>query len=165
MIKIRLQIEPKNNKNFKWIFKFFYGWIAMTFDLHPQLEKDCITIGRLSLCRVLLMNDKQFPWFILVPETEGITEIYQLNTQQRNLLIEESSALAEQLTVFYKADKINIAAIGNLVPQLHVHHIVRYRTDKAWPAPVWGKFPAIAYSEQELTDIVNLITDGLGLVG
>jgi diadenosine tetraphosphate (Ap4A) HIT family hydrolase len=127
--------------------------MTMTFHLHPQLEKDCIAIGRLTLCRLLLMNDKQFPWFILVPEIEGITEIFQLNKQQRSLLIEESSYLAEQLKTLYKADKINIAAIGNLVPQLHVHHVVRYRSDKAWPAPVWGKFSAIPYSGQELTEL------------
>jgi diadenosine tetraphosphate (Ap4A) HIT family hydrolase len=137
--------------------------MAMTFNLHPQLERDCITIGRLTLCRLLLMNDKQFPWFILVPEIEGITEIFQLDKQQQGLLIEESSFLAEQLNTLYKADKINIAAIGNLVPQLHVHHVVRYRSDKAWPVPVWGKFTTIPYSEQELADIKNLMTDALDL--
>lgn len=111
------------------------------------------------------MNDSQFPWFILVPEVEGIAEIYQLDKQQQGLLIEESSFLAERLNELYKPDKLNIAAIGNLVPQLHVHHVVRYRTDKAWPAPVWGKLPAIAYSEQELADTLSLIADECGLVG
>jgi diadenosine tetraphosphate (Ap4A) HIT family hydrolase len=135
----------------------------MIFQLHPQLEKDCISIGKLSLSRLLLMNDNQFPWLILVPEIEGITEIYQLNKTQRSLLVEESCTLAERLTMLYQADKINIAAVGNLVPQLHVHHVVRYRTDKAWPAPVWGKFSAVAYSEQGLIDTVSLITNALDL--
>lgn len=130
----------------------------MTFHLHPQLEKDCISIGRLGLSRVLLMNDNQFPWLILVPEIDGITEIYQLNKQQRGLLIEESSYVAEQLKTLYKADKINIAAIGNVVPQLHVHHIVRYCSDKAWPAPVWGKFPGVPYSEEELAATIKSVT-------
>jgi diadenosine tetraphosphate (Ap4A) HIT family hydrolase len=134
----------------------------MTFSLHPQLAKDCISIKKLELCRLLLMNDSQFPWFILVPEIEGITEIFQLNQQQRGVLIEESSLLAECLCTAYKADKINVAAIGNLVPQLHVHHVVRYKSDKAWPAPIWGKFPAVAYTEDEITETVNLITTGLG---
>ena len=116
----------------------------MTFHLHPQLNADCIKIGKLALSRLLLMNDSQFPWFILVPEIAGVTEIYQLNKAQRSLLIEESSALAELLATLYKADKINIAAIGNVVPQLHVHHVVRYKHDKAWPAPVWGKFPVVS---------------------
>jgi diadenosine tetraphosphate (Ap4A) HIT family hydrolase len=136
----------------------------MTFQLHPQLEKDCITIGKLSLSRLLLMNDSQFPWFILVPEVESIAEIFQLNKQQQGILIEESSTLAERLNMLYKADKINIAAIGNLVPQLHVHHVVRYSTDKAWPAPIWGKLPAIPYSAQELTDTISLVIDALGIV-
>lgn len=135
----------------------------MAFHLHPQLKKDCISIGRLALCRLLLMNDKQFPWFILVPEIEGITEIFQLNKQQRGLLIDESSYLAERLKTLYKAEKINIAAIGNLVPQLHVHHVVRYKSDKAWPTPVWGKFSAIPYSRQELTNTISLISDTLGV--
>ncbi len=135
----------------------------MTFQLHPQLEKDCVPIGKFDLCRLLLMNDSQFPWFILVPEVAEITEIYQLTTEQRKLLIEESSFLAKTLQATCQADKLNIAAIGNLVPQLHVHHIVRYRNDKAWPAPVWGKFPAIPYSSLALTETVTLITNALGL--
>jgi diadenosine tetraphosphate (Ap4A) HIT family hydrolase len=135
----------------------------MAFQLHQQLEKDCIQIGRLTLCRLLLMNDSQFPWFILVPEVKGITEIFQLNKEQQNLLVEESSMLAERLTTLYKADKINIAAIGNLVPQLHIHHVVRYHSDIAWPAPVWGKFSAIPYSTQDLENTSQLITDNLGL--
>ncbi len=133
----------------------------MPFHLHPQLQKDCIYIGKLVLCRLLLMNDSQFPWFVLAPEIAGITEIYQLNKQQQRLLIEESSFLAERLSELYRPDKLNIAAIGNLVPQLHIHHVVRYRTDKAWPAPVWGKFPAVAYSEQEITDITRLVKNAL----
>jgi diadenosine tetraphosphate (Ap4A) HIT family hydrolase len=133
----------------------------MTFHLHPQLEKDCITIGRMTLSRLLLMNDNQFPWFILVPEIEGITEIFQLTKEQRGLLIEESSHLTGQLKTLYKADKINIAAIGNLVPQLHVHHVVRYHTDRAWPAPVWGKFSAVRYSDQEITDTISLVLNAL----
>ncbi len=134
----------------------------MTFQLHPQLTQDCVEIGKFDLCRLLLMNDSQFPWFILVPEVADITEIYQLTAEQRKLLVEESSFLAKTLHTTYKADKLNIAAIGNLVPQLHVHHVVRYRTDKAWPAPVWGKFPAVAYTQEELTSTVSLITNALG---
>ncbi len=135
----------------------------MTFQLHQQLQKDCISLGRLSLCRLLLMNDKQFPWFILVPEIDGITEIFQLNNAQRGILIEESCYLAENLNSIYKADKLNIAAIGNVVPQLHIHHVVRYRTDKAWPTPVWGKFAAVPYSEEELASLISLITRTINL--
>lgn len=135
----------------------------MTFLLHKQLQNDCITLGKLDLCRVLLMNDNQFPWFILVPEVTDIMEIYQLNRAQRGLLMEESCMLAVKLQAIYSADKINIAAIGNIVPQLHVHHVVRFRDDKAWPAPVWGKLPAIAYAPQDLEFTVSQITGALNL--
>jgi diadenosine tetraphosphate (Ap4A) HIT family hydrolase len=124
----------------------------MIFQLHPRLEQDCITIGRFELCRLLMMNDSQFPWFILVPERADLQEIYQLNKADRQLLTEESSYLAENLAMLYQADKMNIAAIGNMVPQLHIHHIVRYKSDKAWPAPVWGKFDAVPYTGQQITD-------------
>lgn len=124
----------------------------MSFCLHPRLELDCISLGRFELCRLLMMNDRQYPWFILVPERADMQEIYQLSKTDRHLLSEESNYLAENLAVLYNADKMNIAAIGNLVPQLHIHHVVRYQTDLAWPAPIWGKYPAVPYSEQQLAN-------------
>ena len=126
--------------------------MTTTFQLHERLQLDCISIGRFDLCQILMMNDSQFPWFILVPEKAGIREIYQLSKAERHTLAEESSYLAENLAILYKADKVNIAAIGNLVPQLHIHHIVRYQTDKAWPAPIWGKFAAIPYTQLQILD-------------
>ena len=131
------------------------------FQLHPRLQQDCICLGRFDLCQLLLMNDSQYPWFILVPERMGIKEIYQLTETERHTLSEESNYLAENLMSLFKGDKLNIAAIGNVVPQLHIHHIVRYQTDKAWPAPVWGKFTATPYRAEELTDIINHITTKL----
>lgn len=122
----------------------------MPFSLHPALKKDCIDLGQLDLCRVLLMNDQQFPWLILVPERENITEIYQLSINDQQQLMRESSYIAEQLARLYQADKINIAALGNIVPQLHIHHVVRYKTDKAWPAPIWGKLDPAPYSDIEI---------------
>jgi diadenosine tetraphosphate (Ap4A) HIT family hydrolase len=127
------------------------------FELHPRLKQDCIAIGRFELCQLLMMNDSQYPWFILVPEKADIKEVYQLSKSERNMLIEESSMLAENLALLYNADKMNIAAIGNLVPQLHIHHVVRYQTDIAWPAPIWGKFAAVPYSEQQITDNMALV--------
>ncbi|MDD5271315.1 MAG: HIT domain-containing protein [Methylovulum sp.] len=121
-----------------------------TFQLHPQLQQDCVVVGHFELCQLLLMNDSQYPWFILVPQVQGLRELYELSKGQQQLFMEESAYLAEQLAVLYQADKMNIAAIGNLVPQLHIHHIVRYQTDKAWPAPVWGKFAAIPYGPAQL---------------
>ncbi|MGR9101257.1 MAG: HIT domain-containing protein [Gammaproteobacteria bacterium] len=130
----------------------------MRFELHPRLSQDCIEAGRLRLCRVLLMNESQYPWFILVPERTGVSEIHHLNEPDRMQLMNESCFLAENLARIYRADKMNVAAIGNLVPQLHVHHVVRYRTDKAWPAPVWGKSDPAPYSEQEIARNLELLT-------
>mgnify|MGYP000058227356 FL=1 len=120
-----------------------------TFELHAQLKQDCFVIGQFELCQVLLLNDSQFPWFILVPQRENSREIYELPSEDQQLLIQESSYFSQQLATIFEADKLNVAAIGNIVPQLHIHHIVRYRTDKAWPAPVWGKFAATPYTAQQ----------------
>ncbi|MCX7085473.1 MAG: HIT domain-containing protein [Methylococcales bacterium] len=124
------------------------------FQLHPRLNADCVKLGRFELCQLLMMNDNQFPWFVLVPEVPDIKEIYQLSKTDRHRLSEESNYLAENLALLYKADKLNIAAIGNLVPQLHIHHIVRYQSDKAWPSPIWGKFEANHYTETQLTTTI-----------
>ncbi|MEQ1621617.1 MAG: HIT family protein [Methylococcales bacterium] len=133
----------------------------MSFSLHPRLQQDTISVGRFDLCRLLLINDSLYPWFILVPERAEITEIYQLNQTERSLLIDESCYLAENLAALYKADKMNVAAIGNMVPQLHIHHIVRYRTDAAWPGPVWGKFDAVPLSEQQISEQLLLVKQHL----
>lgn len=130
----------------------------MSFKLHPQLEKDCIVLGKFDLCQLLLMNDSQFPWFILVPQRENVEEIYQLTATEQITLIQESSYLAEKLATIFDADKLNIAAIGNIVSQLHLHHVVRYRNDKAWAAPIWGKFAAVPYSTQQLEDLKAKLT-------
>ena len=122
--------------------------------LHPQLKKDCFVIGRLPLCALLLMNDSNYPWFILVPQREGISEIHQLSEADQQQLMRESSQLAGAIEKEFGADKINIAALGNVVPQLHVHHVVRYKSDPAWPAPVWGKLSAKPYVAHEADDII-----------
>ena len=132
------------------------------FQLHPQLEKDCFVIGQLPLSTVLMMNDQQFPWFILVPMQKELTEIYQLAANDRQQLLTESCLLAETLQSLYQPDKLNIATIGNIVSQLHVHHIVRYRHDLAWPSPVWGKFPALTYSEVQAEAEISRIRSALG---
>jgi len=133
----------------------------MNFQLHPRLQQDCITIGRFELCRLLMMNDSQYPWFILVPEISNLTELYQLDKAQREMLMEESCYLAENLAELFQADKMNVANIGNMVAQLHIHHIVRYQTDNAWPAPVWGKFTAVPYTDIQMTERVHQVTTRL----
>ena len=129
-----------------------------TFQLHAQLKQDCFIVGQFELCLVLLLNDSQFPWFILVPQRENIREIFELQSEDQQLLIQESSYFSQQLATIFEAEKLNVAAIGNIVPQLHVHHIVRYQTDKAWPAPVWGKFAATPYTTQQRDSRISKVT-------
>ena len=133
------------------------------FELHPVLEKDSVLIARLRLCQVRLINDCTYPWVLLIPEREGLTEIHQLCAEDRTCLADESSFLSCTLAKLFHADKMNIAAIGNLVPQLHVHHVVRYQTDPAWPAPIWGKFPLKPYSATALEEITGKISVALQL--
>ena len=122
----------------------------MTFVLHPQLAKDCHRLGRFELCQLLLMNDAQYPWCILVPQRPKLREIYELDEAGQALLLRESVALGRALMAAFQGDKLNVAALGNLVPQLHLHHVVRHVGDPAWPAPVWGKLPPRAYTAEEL---------------
>lgn len=130
-------------------------------DLHPQLAKDCLPVGRFPLCRLLLMRDANYPWFILVPDREDITEIHHLDGADQLQLLHESSVLAAVLEQAFHADKLNVAALGNVVPQLHVHHIVRYHDDPAWPAPVWGRVPAQSYSDAALAGVMEKLRSGL----
>ena len=121
------------------------------FELHSQLANDCFVITDFPLSRLLLCNDSAFPWFILVPKVEGIEDVYQLDWQQQQQLLNESSMLSEVLMQEFDGDKMNVAALGNVVPQLHLHHIVRYKTDVCWPKPIWGQQPLTPYKNSELT--------------
>lgn len=127
-------------------------------DLHPQLAKDCIRLGRFPLCRLLLMNDRNFPWFILVPDRDGVREIYELEPNDRAQLMLESCLLSAFLMAEFDGDKLNVAALGNQVPQLHLHHIVRFESDPAWPGPVWGKVAPIARAAAEIEGIRETLT-------
>jgi len=109
------------------------------FVLHPQLEKDTLFVAELALCRVLLMNNKLFPWLILVPRVEGAREIIDFPAQAQHVLIDEIARVSHVMQALFAPDKLNVAALGNQVEQLHVHVIARYRSDVAWPHPVWGK--------------------------
>jgi diadenosine tetraphosphate (Ap4A) HIT family hydrolase len=122
--------------------------------LDPRLQQDCLEVGRFPLCRLLLMRDANYPWFILVPDREAVTEIHHLGEADRRQLLHESCSLSVALESAFHPDKLNVAAIGNLVPQLHIHHVVRFRDDAAWPAPVWGRAPPKAYSTAELAAVV-----------
>ena len=131
--------------------------------IHPQLKNDCLILGQLELCHLLLVLDANYPWFILVPDREDITEIHQLDEPDQQQLMRESVLLSRALEAAFSPDKLNIAALGNIVPQCHVHHIVRYRTDAAWPAPVWGRVPLKEYSEDALARVVDTMKQALSL--
>ena len=127
--------------------------IDLEFSLDSRLEADTITLGDFPLCRLLLMNDAQYPWFILVPRRAGVTEIYHLDEADQQQLTRESSVLAATLADCFSAQKMNVANLGNMVPQLHIHHIVRKSSDPAWPGPVWGAHPAVAYSNEQIEQV------------
>lgn len=121
-----------------------------TFELHPQLEADTIDVGALKLCRILLMNDASYRWLILVPAVAGVREIHQLTPGDQQQLMQEIAFVSRQLERLTNADKMNVAALGNMVPQLHVHVIARFENDPAWPGPIWGKVPATPYGDEHL---------------
>jgi diadenosine tetraphosphate (Ap4A) HIT family hydrolase len=129
--------------------------------VHPQLLRDCFRLGRFPLCHLLLMRDANYPWFIMVPDREDIREIYHLSEADQHQLLRESTILSRALEQAFTPDKLNIAALGNIVPQLHIHHIVRYKTDPAWPATVWGKLRARAYDDQSWAAMIAKIKAAL----
>ncbi len=119
------------------------------FKLHPQLAADTLEVISLSLSKVLLMNNATLPWVILVPQREGIREWYELEPRDQRELHAESMRLSAGLMREFNGDKLNTGALGNLVPQLHLHHVVRYESDPVWPSPVWGKLEAQPYTQEQ----------------
>lgn len=119
----------------------------MSFQLHLQLAADCLVVGDLPLSRLLLSLDANYPWFLLVPRVADVRELHHLSAEDQQQLLRESSALAAAMEQVLAPDKLNVAALGNVVSQLHVHHVARFRDDAAWPAPIWGRVPAIPYAE------------------
>ena len=126
------------------------------FILHSQLQKDTCPVGSLPLCHVLLMNNADYPWLILVPNKPNLREITDLDASQRATLTEEIASVMEVMETIYSPDKMNMAALGNMVPQLHLHVIARYKTDNAWPNPVWGQ-GGKTYSQQGLREHVEIL--------
>ena len=116
------------------------------FSLHPTLAADTVWLGDLTLSRVLLSRDSRYPWVILVPKRAGIREIYELEDEAA-LLLAESCAIAKLMQAAFMPDKLNIAAIGNVVDQLHIHHVARFHEDAAWPKPIWGLLPHKPYDD------------------
>jgi diadenosine tetraphosphate (Ap4A) HIT family hydrolase len=132
------------------------------FILHPQLAADTILVGEFPLCQVLLAKDGNFPWLILVPKINEISEFHDLTNEQQIQFLSESNAVSKLLKDGLSADKINIAALGNMVPQLHIHHVARFKEDACWPKPIWGQIPAIMRTEQQTLLLTTMISNKLG---
>ena len=132
------------------------------FALHPTLARDTVEVTRLSLCRVSLMKDRRFPWLILVPEREAVREIHELPPEERAELIEEIARASQVLQRLFHPDKLNVGALGNVVPQLHVHVVARFDGDPAWPGPVWGSGAAEAYPEEEIEELRERLAAAFG---
>lgn len=130
--------------------------------LDPRLADDTAPVIDLTLCEVRLMDDANHPWLVLVPKVAGATEIIDLAPEQRTRLSEEIDAAARALKSLFKPHKLNVAALGNLVPQLHVHVIARYTDDIAWPRPVWGAANARPYAPEDLVERVGALRAALG---
>jgi diadenosine tetraphosphate (Ap4A) HIT family hydrolase len=127
------------------------------WSLHPQLKKDTIDIGDLPLSRVLVIKDANYPWLLLVPRREETIEIIDLDEVEQAQLMTEISRVARALKEITKCDKLNIAALGNVVPQLHVHIISRRSSDVAWPRPVWGVAPPLPHDAAEVQHFISAL--------
>lgn len=132
------------------------------YELHPQLRKDTIAIGQFELSDVLLMNDERYPWVILVPRREQLREIYQLAEADQQQLLKESNFVSKVMAELFSAHKMNVAALGNIVEQLHLHHVARFTSDAAWPKPIWGVGETVPYSDVAAKAMLSQLKRALG---
>ena len=129
--------------------------LSPAWSLHPQLERDTTPLGDLPLSRVVVIDDANYPWLLLVPRRPGVIELIDLDEVERAQLMTEIALVSRALQEVTECDKLNVAALGNVVPQLHVHVVARRKTDKAWPKPVWGMVPAISHDAKELDRFID----------
>lgn len=127
------------------------------FTIDPRLEADSHPIADLGLCAVRLMKDANYPWIVLIPRRTGLVELIDLESEDRASLTGEIDKVSQALRSVTSCDKLNVAALGNQVRQLHVHVIARYESDPAWPGPIWGKVPAKAYCDADLSARVEAL--------
>lgn len=133
----------------------------MTFHLHERLAADTWTVKDLPLCRVLLMDDQRYPWVILVPRRDGLRDFHDVPKADKAAFQGEIDQMSEVLKALTGADKLNVAALGNMVPQLHVHIVARFAGDAAWPQPVWGQGVAEPYKPGEAGALIEKLKKGL----
>ena len=135
----------------------------MSFLLDPRLERDCFLVGDIGLSRVLLMNDRRWPWLVLVPRRPGVIELMDLDQADRTRLVEEAALAAGFLKAHAKAHKINVGALGNVVAQFHLHVVARWFGDPAWPGPVWGHGVASPYDGVDAQGLITAARKALGV--
>jgi diadenosine tetraphosphate (Ap4A) HIT family hydrolase len=131
------------------------------FQLHERLAADTLEVTRWPLSRVLLMRDRNFPWLILVPARPGLRNLHDLAMPDQATAMEEISRASRVLETLYRPDKINVGAIGNMVPQLHIHVVARFQSDAAWPKPPWGSVPPLPYDDAALAATVASLRESL----
>lgn len=131
------------------------------FQLDARLAQDTTPVTSFALSRVLLMNDARYPWLILVPARDGLSELHDLNASDQALLNDESIRVSRAMTELFTPEKINFGALGNIVRQLHIHIVARRTDDPAWPGPVWGHSPAVPYTVEQLVDMQSRLASGL----
>lgn len=131
--------------------------IVSNFELDRRLAADSLAVADLALCTVRLMNDQRFPWVLLVPHRTGMVEILDLDSADQQQLWEEIRTVSEAVRKVFSPDKLNVAALGNVVSQLHVHVIGRFRGDAAWPAPVWGVGKAEPWPDSARSEVQQLL--------
>ena len=127
------------------------------FALDSRLQNDTDFVIDLQLCTVRLMDDAQYPWLILVPQVADVSELHHLTETQQSLLNQDSNLTSLVLTEVFNPETLNVAALGNIVRQLHVHHVARYSDDPAWPGPIWGKQPFIQYDSKVKLKLINTL--------
>ncbi len=137
--------------------------MTQEISLDPRLASDSTAIGRLSLCEVRLQDDARFPWLVLVPQREGMSELFELSFSDRAAAIEEVAQCAAALRAVTQCLKINVGALGNIVRQLHIHVVARNEGDAAWPGPVWGVGTRVPYSETEKSDLIARLRSALAM--
>lgn len=131
------------------------------FELHQQLAQDTVMVCQLTICQVLLMQDARFPWLILVPKKAGLRELHDLDSDDYHQVMDEVATVSKAMQTLTDAHKMNVASLGNQVPQLHIHIIARQPADPAWPGPVWGVGSSERYSDDEIDVLVATLREAL----
>ncbi|MBX3533817.1 MAG: HIT domain-containing protein [Xanthobacteraceae bacterium] len=133
--------------------------------LDPRLAADSIAIGKLALCEVRLQDDARFPWLVLVPQRENVSELFELAEPDQAAAMEEIARVSAALRAVTQCLKINVGALGNIVRQLHIHIVARNEGDAAWPGPVWGAGTRVPYDDVQKADLIERLRSALAMQG